>query len=55
MLANNSEELRSIIDTVYFSIVTPDSEIGRLLTILMILIGSLLILPQVGDSIKQLV
>jgi len=62
---NNSEEFRSFIDTVYFSIVTittvgfgdvtPDSELGRLLTILMILIGSVLILPQVGDSIKQLI
>ena len=62
---NNSEEFRSFIDTVYFSIVTittvgfgdvtPDSEVGRLLTILMILIGSVLILPQVGDSIKQLI
>lgn len=62
---NNYEKFRSFIDTVYFSIVTittvgfgdvtPSSEIGRLLTILMILIGSVLILPQVGDSIKELI
>ncbi|MEO1184916.1 MAG: potassium channel family protein [Cyanobacteria bacterium J06636_27] len=61
----NNELFRSFIDTVYFSIVTittvgfgdvtPNSELGRLLTILMILIGSVLILPQVGDSIKQLI
>ncbi|MDY6896468.1 MAG: ion channel [Cyanobacteriota bacterium] len=61
----NNELFRSFVDTVYFSIVTittvgfgdvtPNSELGRLLTILMILIGSVLILPQVGDSIKQLI
>lgn len=60
-----NELFSSFIDTVYFSIVTittvgfgdvtPNSELGRLLTILMILIGSVLILPQVGDSIKQLI
>ena len=58
----NNLEFRSFVDTVYFSIVTittvgfgdvtPDSETGRLLTILMILIGNVLILPQVVDSIK---
>lgn len=61
----NNELFSSFIDTVYFSIVTittvgfgdvtPNSELGRFLTILMILFGSVLILPQVGDSIKQLI
>lgn len=61
----SNELFSSFIDTVYFSIVTittvgfgdvtPHSELGRLLTILMILIGSVLILPQVGQSIEQLI
>ena len=41
--------------TVGFGDVTPISEIGRLLTVLMILTGIALIPWQVGDLIKQII
>lgn len=41
--------------TVGFGDVTPLSEIGRLLTVLMILTGIALILWQLGDLMKQLI
>lgn len=61
----NSEVFRTFWDAVYFSIVTmttvgfgdmtPSSEVGRLITLLMILTGIVLIPWQVGELIKQLV
>lgn len=61
----NPQGFRTFLDSVYFSIatmttvgfgdVTPVSQLGRLLTVLMILTGITLIPWQVGDLIKQLV
>ncbi|MBW4632898.1 MAG: ion transporter [Iphinoe sp. HA4291-MV1] len=61
----NSENFATFLDAFYFSIVTmttvgfgdvtPTSELGRLLTVLMILTGIALIPWQVGDLIKRLV
>ncbi|MGH7998444.1 MAG: ion transporter [Brasilonema sp.] len=61
----NSEKFATFLDAFYFSIVTmttvgfgdvtPISELGRLLTVLMILTGIALIPWQVGDLIKRLV
>jgi len=63
--ANNPQVFGTFLDAVYFSVVTmttvgfgdvtPRSEIGRLLTLLMILTGVALIPWQVGDLIRQLV
>ncbi|NEP13482.1 MAG: ion transporter [Symploca sp. SIO2C1] len=60
----NSGRFRTFLDAVYFSIVTmttvgfgdvtPISEAGRLLTLLMIMTGIVLIPWQLGDLIKQL-
>jgi len=60
----NPESFRTFLDAVYFSVVTmttvgfgdviPFSEKGRLLTLLMILIGITLIPSQLADLIKQL-
>ena len=61
----NSKSFKNFLDAIYFSVVTmttvgfgditPISETGRLLTLLMILTGILLIPWQVGDLIKQLI
>lgn len=61
----NPEKFGTFLDAVYFSVatmttvgfgdVTPISEVGRLLTVLMILTGIALIPWQVGDLIKRLV
>ncbi len=61
----NPEDFGTFLDAVYFSVVTmttvgfgdvtPISESGRFLTILMILTGIALIPWQLGDLIKQLV
>lgn len=61
----NSENFATFLDAFYFSIVTmttvgfgdvtPISELGRLLTVLMIVTGIALIPWQVGDLIKRLV
>lgn len=61
----NSERYRTFLDAVYFSVatmstvgfgdVTPISEMGRLLTVLMIVTGIVLIPWQLGDLIKRLV
>jgi voltage-gated potassium channel len=61
----NSSKFKTFLDAVYFSIatmttvgfgdVTPISEAGRLLTVLMILTGIALIPWQLGDLIKRLV
>jgi len=61
----NSENFRNFSDALYFSVVTmttvgygditPISEAGRLLTLLMILTGIALIPWQVGDLVKQIV
>lgn len=61
----NAEKFKTFLDAVYFSVatmttvgfgdVTPISEIGRLLTVLMILTGIALIPWQLGDLIKRLV
>jgi voltage-gated potassium channel len=59
------EKFSTFLDAVYFSVttmttvgfgdITPSSEMGRLLTILMILTGIAIIPWQVGDLVKQLV
>ncbi|MDY7004744.1 MAG: ion transporter [Cyanobacteriota bacterium] len=59
----NPESFKTFVDAVYFSVVTmttvgfgdvtPVSENGRLLTVLMILTGISLIPSQLGDLIKQ--
>ncbi len=61
----NSEKFATFLDAVYFSVatmttvgygdITPISQVGRLLAVLMILTGIALIPWQVGDLIKQLV
>lgn len=61
----NSEDFQTFLDAVYFSVatmttvgygdVTPATETGRLLTILMILTGIAVIPWQLGDLIKRLV
>jgi voltage-gated potassium channel len=61
----NPEKFQTFLDAVYFSIatmttvgfgdVTPSSQIGRLLTVMMILTGIALIPWQLGDLIKRLV
>lgn len=61
----NPTVFRTFLDAVYFSVatmttvgygdVTPHTEIGRLLTILMILTGIAIIPWQLGDLIKRLV
>lgn len=61
----NSQNFATFLDAFYFSVVTmttvgfgdviPISELGRLLTVLMILTGVALIPWQVGDLIKRLV
>lgn len=61
----NSESFNTFLDAVYFSVVTmttvgfgdvtPISEAGRLMTVMMILTGIALIPWQLGDLIKQLV
>ena len=61
----NPEVFSTFLDAVYFSVVTmttvgfgdvvPISEVGRLLTVLMILTGIALIPWQLGDLIRQLV
>jgi voltage-gated potassium channel len=61
----NPEAFSTFLDAIYFSVatmttvgfgdVTPQSEIGRLLTVLMILTGIALIPWQLGDLIKRLV
>lgn len=61
----NPEAFGTFLDAVYFSVVTmttvgfgdltPISEVGRLLTVLMILTGIALIPWQLGDLIKQLI
>lgn len=60
----NSAKFATFLDAVYFSVatmttvgfgdITPVSEMGRLLTVLMILTGIALIPWQLGDLIKQL-
>lgn len=60
----NSEEFSTFLDAIYFSVatmttvgygdITPISEIGRLLAVLMILTGIALIPWQIGELIKQL-
>lgn len=61
----NASEFNTFLDAVYFSIatmttvgygdITPVSQMGRLLAVLMILTGIALIPWQIGDLIKQLV
>ncbi|WP_088890130.1 ion transporter [Leptolyngbya ohadii] len=61
----NGDRFTTFLDAVYFSVatmttvgfgdITPISETGRLLTVLMILTGIALIPWQVGDLIRQLV
>lgn len=61
----NSEKFSTFLDAVYFSVatmttvgygdITPISQMGRLLAVLMILTGIALIPWQIGDLIKQLI
>jgi voltage-gated potassium channel len=61
----NPNEFRTFLDAIYFSVatmttvgfgdITPVSEMGQFLTVLMILTGIALIPWQLGDLIKQLV
>lgn len=61
----NSAEFSTFLDAVYFSVatmttvgygdITPISQVGRLLAVLMILTGIALIPWQIGDLIKQLI
>jgi voltage-gated potassium channel len=61
----NSQKFSTFLDAIYFSVatmttvgfgdITPVSEMGQLLTVLMILTGIALIPWQLGDLIKQLV
>ncbi len=61
----NSQDFKTFLDAVYFSVstittaglgdITPNSQIGRLLTVSMLLTGVVLIPWQLGDLIKQLV
>lgn len=61
----NSQEFGTFLDAVYFSVstittaglgdITPNSQMGRLLTVLMLLTGVVLIPWQLGDLIKRLV
>ncbi len=61
----NGENFKTFLDAVYFSVVTmttvgfgdvtPISDMGRLLTVLMILSGIAIIPWQLGDLIKQLI
>jgi voltage-gated potassium channel len=61
----NPDQFSTFLDAIYFSVatmttvgfgdITPISEVGRLLTVLMILTGIALIPWQLGDLIKQLV
>ncbi|MEL6222726.1 MAG: ion transporter [Cyanobacteria bacterium J06626_14] len=60
----NSDEFRTFLDALYFAVatmttvgfgdITPISELGRLLTILMIWSGITLIPWQIGDLVKRL-
>jgi voltage-gated potassium channel len=60
----NSQQFQTFLDAAYFAIatmttvgfgdITPISELGRLLTVLMILTGIALIPLQVGDLVKQI-
>ncbi len=62
---NNSEDFATFLDAIYFSVatmttvgfgdITPISETGRLLTVLMILTGIAVIPWQLGELIRQLV
>lgn len=62
---SNPESFRTFLDAIYFSVatmttvgfgdVTPKSELGRFLTVLMILTGIALIPWQLGNLIKRLV
>jgi voltage-gated potassium channel len=61
----NAKAFNTFLDAVYFSVstittagfgdITPSSQVGRLLTVLMILTGVVLIPWQLGDLIKRLV
>ncbi len=63
--SGNSQDFGTFLDAVYFSIstittaglgdITPNSQMGRLLTVLMLLTGVILIPWQLGDLIKRLV
>ncbi len=63
--SSNSQEFGTFLDAVYFSIstittaglgdITPNSQMGRLLTVLMLLTGVVLIPWQLGNLIKRLV
>jgi len=62
---SNGEKFRTFLDALYFAVatmttvgfgdITPESETGRLLTILMIWTGIIVIPWQVGDLVKHLV
>jgi voltage-gated potassium channel len=62
---SNSSKFHTFLDAVYFSVstittagfgdITPISQVGRLLTVLMILTGVVLIPWQLGDLLKRLV
>jgi voltage-gated potassium channel len=61
----NGKAFNTFLDAIYFSVstittagfgdITPSSQMGRLLTVLMLLTGVVLIPWQLGDLIKQLV